>query len=62
MLFGAWRTQMEALPECEEIMSPPIAVWPQCMNVTDRRTADRQACGNTDSMAYSHESEKIDLG
>jgi len=42
MLIGAWRSQMEALPACEEIMSPSIAVWPQCTSVTDIQTDDRQ--------------------
>jgi len=38
MLFGVWRSQMEDLSACEEIMSPSIAVWPQCTNVTDGQT------------------------
>ncbi len=66
MLFNAWRSQMFALSDSEEIMSLSITVWPQSTNVTDRRRQttttdddDRQACGNTDSLAYSHESAKI---
>ena len=40
MLFGAWCSQVEDLSDCEEIMTLPIAVWPQSTNVTDRQTTD----------------------
>ncbi len=45
---------MFALSDSEEIMSLSIAVWPQSTNVADDRQTDddRQACGNTDSVAY----------
>ncbi len=42
MLFNAWRSQMFALSDSEEIMSLSIAVWPQSTNVTDRQTDDRR--------------------
>ncbi len=61
MLFGAGRNQMEDLSACEDIMSPSIAVWPQCTNVTDRRrqttTTDRPMAIPTHWLA-SHESTK----
>jgi len=37
MLFNAWRSQMFALSDSEEIMSLSLAVWPQSTNVTDDR-------------------------
>ena len=56
ILFGAWLPQMEALPACEEIMSPSVAVWPQCTNVSDdRQTTDRPVAIPTHWLA-SHES------
>jgi len=42
MLFNAWRSQMFALSDSEEIMSLSIAVWPQSTNVTDDRRRRRQ--------------------
>ena len=38
MLFGAWRSQVDALSVCVEIMTRSVAVWPQCTIVTDGQT------------------------
>jgi len=54
---------MDALSGCEETMSPSVVVWPQCTNVTDRQTddrqTDRQACDNTGSwLAMSRQKQQ----
>ena len=41
MLFDAWRSQMDALSDSDEIMSLSNAVWPQFPIVTDGQTDGR---------------------
>jgi hypothetical protein len=33
MLFGAWRSLMDALSDCEEIISLSVAVWPHARSL-----------------------------
>jgi hypothetical protein len=42
MLFGAWRSQIDALSDIEDSMSLSVVFWPKATNVTDRKTKDRQ--------------------
>ena len=64
MLFVSWRSQMEALSACEEIMTRSIAVWPQSTIVTDGLT-DRQTDDTTPTIPthwlVSHESAKTEV-